>query len=371
MMRKVKVGLIGCGAISGIYLQNCTQVFDYILDVVALADLFPDLAKKRAEEYGIAHAYTVEELLADPEIEIVINLTAPQAHTEVNLQILHAGKHVYAEKPFALNCEDADQVLALAKAKGLRVGSAPDTFFGAGLQTCRKIIDEGWIGKPYAASGSILMGNVYDGSHPNFPNFLKLGWDPLFDMAPYYLTAMVMLLGPVQRVSGSAGQVYQELTVTNPKSSRFGETVPVLAPMNVAATLDFESGAIATLQVAKESFGYRPKLEILGTEGILYVSDPNNFSEPIRIEQRNGEIKEFPLSHGFEENSRGVGVADMAYAIISGRAHRASGELARHILDIQMGILDSSNMGRHIQIEAKTSRPEALPIGLKYNQLDA
>jgi predicted dehydrogenase len=369
-MRKVNVGVIGCGQISGIYLKNCTQTFE-ILDVVACADLVPELARQRAQEFQIPRACTVEELLADSDIEIVVDLTSPQAHAEINRQALRAGKHVYTEKPFALTREDADEVLALAHANDLRVGCAPDTFLGGGLQTCRTIIDAGTIGTPYAASGLILMGNMYDGMHPQFQNYFQLGWDPLFDMAPYYLTALVFLLGPVRRVSGSTSQVRREITVTNPQSPRYGETVPVAAPMNAAATLDFESGAIASLQAAKESFGYTPRLEIYGTEGILYAPDPNMFGGAIRLQQRNGAITEVPYSHGFSENSRGIGVADMAYAIRSGRPHRANGELARHVLDITLSIFESSRTERHVTVMTRSERPVPLPIGLDHNQPDA
>ncbi|WP_219833925.1 Gfo/Idh/MocA family protein [Paenibacillus sp. R14(2021)] len=368
-MQKTKIGIIGCGVISSIYLENGTKTFG-MLEVAAVADLIPDMARQRAAEYGIPKACTVEELLADPEIEIVVNLTAPQAHTEVNLQILNAEKHVYAEKPFALSREDADRVLALAEQKGLRVGVAPDTFLGAGLQTSRKIIDDGWIGTPYAASGLILMGNAYDAMHPNFHHYLQLGWDPLLDMTPYYLTAFIHLLGPVSSVSGSAGQVKSEHTVTNPRSPRFGETVPIGAPMHVTAMLEFENGVTASLQAAKESFGYTPRLEIYGTEGILHVPDPNMFDGAPRIQQRNGETHTFPYSHDFAQNSRGIGIADMAHAIRSGRQHRASGGLARHVLDIQMGILDSSKEQRRIAVEARCEQPAALPLGLKYGMLD-
>lgn len=368
-MRKVNVGVIGCGQISGIYLQNCTQTFD-ILDVVACADLLPELAQQRAAEFNIPQACTVEELLANPEIELVVNLTIPQAHSAINKQALHAGKHVYTEKPFALTRADADDVLELARSKNLRVGCAPDTFLGGGLQTCRKLIDEGAIGTPYGASGLILMGNAYDGMHPRFHTYFQLGWDPLFDMAPYYLTAMVFLLGPVRRVTGSTSQVRREITVTNPESPRFGETVPVAAPMNAAATLDFADGPIASLQAAKESFGYTPRFEIYGTDGILYAPDPNMFGGPIRLQGRNGTITDVPPSHGFTENSRGIGVADMAYALRSGRPHRASGELASHVLDITLGIFESSRTERHVAISADVERPAPLPLGLQGNHLD-
>ncbi|MCR2805615.1 Gfo/Idh/MocA family protein [Paenibacillus soyae] len=369
-MRKVKIGVIGCGMISGVYLKNCTETFNYIIEVKAVADLVPELASKRAEEFGIGTVYTVDELLADPEIEIVLNLTAPAAHGPINKRVLEAGKHVYTEKPFALSREEADEVLALAEAKGLLVGCAPDTFLGAGVQTCRKLIDDGWIGQPYAAHASIIMGHAGGGIHPNFQNFLKLGGDPIMDMGPYYLTALVNMLGPVRRVSGSAQQINKHITVTNPRSPRYGETVPVEAPTNVTATLDFQSGAVASLQACKEAFGYEPRMEIYGTEGILYVPDANFFGGTIRLKSASGELKEVPYSHGFATESRGIGVADMAHAIQSGRANRASGRLARHILDISFGIFESSEQERHVTLQSTIERPEPLPLGLKYNTLD-
>ncbi|MBS4198645.1 Gfo/Idh/MocA family oxidoreductase [Bacillus sp. FJAT-49732] len=375
-MRKVKVGVIGCGMISAIYLKNCTQVFNNVLDVVAVADLVPELAAKRAEEFNVPTSCSVEELLANPEVEIVLNLTAPVAHASVNLQALNAGKHVYTEKPFALNREDADEVLNLAESKGLLVGCAPDTFLGASIQTCLKLIEDGEIGQPYAANASIIMGNAADGMHPNFQNFLKLGGDPIMDMGPYYLTALVAMLGPVKRVTGSAQKLHEEVTITNEKSPRFGETFPVEAPTNVAATLDFHSGVVANVQATKESFGYRPRLEIFGTKGNLTVPDPNFFGPiqgfigDITIQYPNFETKTIPLTHGFNEDSRGIGVADMAYAIQSGRKHRASGQLARHILDISLGIFEASESEKHVHIQSTIDRPAALPLGLKDNLLD-
>lgn len=369
-MQKVKVGVIGCGQISGVYLKNCTNQFNTILEVAAVADIVGELAEKRALEFSIPKVCTVDELLANPEIEVVLNLTAPAVHAPINMKALQAGKHVYCEKPFALTREDADAVLTLAASKKLRVGCAPDTFLGAGIQTCRKIIDDGWIGTPYAAGGTILMGNASGGMHPNFQNFLKLGGDPLMDMGPYYLTAMVALFGGAKRVTGSVSQLHQTITVNNPRSPRYGDTVPVEAPTNVSAVIDFESGVTAGLQAAKESFGYSPRLEIYGTEGILYAPDPNFFGGTVAIKQANGNTKDFPLSHSFEEENRGIGVADMAYAIRSDRPHRASGELARHILDISLSIFEASEQGRHMALQSKCERPAPLPQALKYNTLD-
>lgn len=369
-MRKVKVGVIGAGVISNIYLKNCTGMFDNILEVKAIADIVPELAETRAEEYNIPHVYTVDELLADPEIEIVLNLTSPAAHAPLNLKALQAGKHVYTEKPFALCRKDADEVIALAELKGLLVGCAPDTFLGAGIQTCIKLIDDGWIGTPYAASGTIIMGDASGGMHPNFENFLKLGGDPIMDMGPYYLTALIAMLGPVRRVTGSAQKLNNEVMVVNPKSHAYGKTVPVEAHTNVSAVLDFHNGVVANLHAAKESFGYSPRLEVFGTRGNLFVPDPNFFGGTVSIKFPNGEIKEIPHTHPYAEEGRGMGAADMAYAIQSGRLNRASGHLARHVLDISLGIFEASQTEKHVHLQSTIGRPLPLPLGLKYNTLD-
>ena len=361
-MQRAKVGVIGCGKISGIYLRNCTLNFDN-LKVVACADLVPELAVRRAREFGIPKACSVAELLGDPEIEIVLNLTVPHAHAAVNLEALRAGKHVYAEKPFALSRADADAVLELARSRNRRVGSAPDTFLGCGLQTCRRLIDDGAIGTPYGASGLILMGNVYDRQPLGFERYLEYGWDPLFDMAPYYLTALVFLLGPVRTVTGFTESVHREITITNTESPRRGETIPVPAPMHGAAALHFESGALATVQAAKESFGYTPRLEVYGTDGILFAPDPNAFGGPIRIQERDGTMREVPCQYGFTEDSRGLGVADMASAIHASRPHRCSGDLASHVLDITLGIFESSRTGQHVPVTAPESLAAGLPAG--------
>lgn len=370
-MQRVKVGVIGAGVISHIYLKNCTDMWSHALDVVAIADAVPALAQKRADEFHIARVCSVEELLDDPDIEVILNLTAPVAHAPLNLRALAAGKHVYTEKPFALTRADADAVLALAAEKGLLVGCAPDTFLGAGIQTCIKLISDGWIGEPYGASGTIIMGNAFDGMHPNFQNFLKLGGDPLLDMGPYYLTALIAMLGPVRRVTGSAQQRLTEVTVQNPASPAFGQTVPVSAPTNVSAVLDFHSGAVASLQAAKESFGYAPRLEVYGTRGNLTVPDPNFFGGTVAIRFASGETKEMPHTHPYKDEGRGMGLADLAYAVRFGRPNRASGALARHVLDISLSIFESSTSEHHVHVTSTVDRPQPLPLGLQYNSLDA
>lgn len=287
--RTAKVGVIGCGKISETYLKTLTEKFHNILEVAACADLLKEMAEKRAAEFSIPKVCTVDELLADPEIEFVLNLTIPKAHASINLQAVQAGKHIYSEKPFTITMEDADEVLRIADEKGLRVGCAPDTFLGGGLQTCRKLIDEGWIGTPYAASGLLLGGNS---------NGVKPGDDPLMDMGPYYLTALIFLMGPIREVTGFANTFTPEIRVSNPKSPRYGEIVLNEAPTNVSGALEFESGSTALLQVARESSGYTPRLEIYGTEGILYVPDPNFFRGPVLLMQNNIEKAENKMKKG-------------------------------------------------------------------------
>jgi predicted dehydrogenase len=363
-MEKVKIGVIGCGQISKTYLRNLTKQFDH-LEVIACADVVPELAQQRAQEYGISLACSPDALLQHPEIEIVVNLTSPKAHGPVNLQALEAGKHVYVEKPITVTREEAKAVNELAKKKGLLVGVAPDTILGAGLQTVRKMIDDGFIGTPYAARGMILMENGSNSEHPNIGNFFKVGGEPLFDMGPYFITAMVSLFGSVRRVTGSAQQLHKEITLTNPNHPKFGSKINVEMPTNVSAILDFHSGVVGNLTVAKESFGYNPNFEIYGTEGILYASDPNMFARPLVVLQKNGEKVEVPYTHGFTEDSRGLGVADMAHAIRTGEKHRANGELGYHVLDVMHSIYQSSEEEQHVSLESSCERPEPLPSKLK------
>ncbi|WP_424769301.1 Gfo/Idh/MocA family protein [Paenibacillus sp. sgz302251] len=368
-MRKVKVGLIGCGMISGAYLKSCTEKYD-IMEIVACADLVPELARQRAQEFGISKALTVEELLSDSEIELVINLTIPKAHAEINLLALEAGKHVYVEKPFAVRRDDAKKVIELAASKNLRVGGAPDTFLGGGLQTCRKLIDEGWIGTPFSADARIMMGNASESTHPNGAFWFQEGGDPMMDMGPYYITALVHLLGPIVRVVGSAQRLHDTVTFIHPKSPLYGTQIPLEIPMNISGVLDFENGAVGTITTSKEGYGYMPRLEVYGTQGTLICNDPNAFGGTIYIQRRDGERKEVAYTHGFTDESRGLGAADMCYAIATGRQHRANGELTYHVLDVMHSIQESSRENSHIQIGSRCDRPKPLPLGLRFNTLD-
>jgi len=366
-VRKLKVGIIGCGNIMGAYVKGC-RAFE-ILEVAACADLVQDIAVARAAEFEIPRALTVEALLADPTIEIVINLTVPKAHAEVSLAAIAAGKHVHSEKPLAVTRKDGRRILEAARQNGVRVGCAPDTFLGGGLQTCRRLIDEGKIGEPVAAT-AFMMSHGPESWHPNPAFFYKEGAGPMFDMGPYYLTALVHLLGPVNRVSGAARISFPERVATS--QARFGERLAVEVPTHVAGTLEFAQGTVATLVMSFDVWSHHlPRIEIYGSEGSLSVPDPNTFHGPVLLRPAaEREWQEISLSHS-DQVARGIGVADLAYAIESGRSHRASGELAYHVLDLMHAFSDSSAGGRHIKPESSCERPAALPIGLEPGMLDA
>ncbi|WP_130858904.1 Gfo/Idh/MocA family protein [Gracilibacillus phocaeensis] len=352
--------MIGCGNISRIYLENQQRFANY--KVVAIADLLIERAQERAEEFGIAKAYTTEELLADPAIDLVVNLTIPAVHANIAKQALEHGKHVYGEKPLAVEREDGKEILELAQQKGLYVGNAPDTFLGAGLQTCKKLIEDGWIGTPISATGFMMVPG-HERWHPDPAFYYQRGGGPLFDMGPYYITALVALMGPIKRVTGSAQITYPERTITS--EPKFGETITVETPTQINSVLDFESGAVCSLVTSFDTWHHHlPNLEIYGTEGSIMVPDPNTFGGPVCVRRKNSqEWSEIPLLHGFADNSRGLGVAEMADAIITKRRSRIDGELAYHVLDIMHGILESSETSRHYQTESRCPRPASLPIG--------
>ena len=365
--RKVNVGVVGCGNISSIYLEM-GQTFE-ILKMAAVADLIPERAKAQAEKYHIAKVYSVKEMLADPEIDIVLNLTIPNAHGEVALQALEAGKSVYNEKPLAIKREDGLKMLEIAKAKKLLVGGAPDTFLGGGLQTCRKLIDDGWIGQPVAATAFMLC-HGHESWHPAPEFYYQVGGGPMFDMGPYYLTALVSLMGPVSRVTGSARITFPERTITS--QPLYGKKVTVEVPTHVAEILDFASGAIATIVTSFDVWSAEvPRIEIYGTAGSLSVPDPNSFGGPVRVRRAGAnEWSEIPLTHGYATNSRSLGVADMAYALRTHRPARASGELTYHVLDIMHAVHDASLAGKHINLASTCAQPAPFPLGLMPGKLD-
>jgi predicted dehydrogenase len=366
-MEKIKVGLIGTGNISGIYLQNGKRFES--MEIVACADLNVELAQKRAEEFGI-RGCSVEELLDDPSIDMIINLTIPQAHASVCLRALEAGKHVYVEKPLAVTREEGMAVLELAASKKLLVGSAPDTFLGGGIQTCVKLIEDGVIGTPIGATAFMMSGG-HESWHPAPEFYYQSGGGPMFDMGPYYLTALIAMLGPINRVTGSAAISYPERTITSqPKA---GQKIKVEVPTHVAGVIEFAAGAIGTVLMSFDVKGgsQLPRIELYGSAGTLLVPDPNNFGGQVQLRRAgSNEWEDVPLTHGYTENARGVGAADMAKAIQTGRAHRASGSLAYHVLEAMHGFHDAAEQGVHYKMQSSCAKPAPLKADLADGLLD-
>jgi predicted dehydrogenase len=360
MAGRTKIGFVGCGNISDTYFK-VAQSFP-TLDVMACADVNMDRARSQAAKHGLPRACTPEALLADPEIQIVVNLTPPGAHAEIALAALEAGKSVYNEKPLAIRRDEAERLLQLAERKHLRVGCAPDTFLGAGLQTCRKLIDEGAIGEPVGAA-AFMLGRGPEGWHPDPDFFYQPGAGPMFDVGPYYLTALVALLGPVKRATGSAQVLFPERVVGS--GPKHGAKIMVRTPTHIAGVLDFASGPVGTITTSFDVWkSSSPYIEVYGSEGTLSTPDPNTFSGPVRLwRAQAGNWEEVPLVPGYADNSRSLGVADMARAIQAGCSHRATGQLAYHVLDIMHAIHDASREGRHVDISSVCERPAPLPDG--------
>ncbi len=367
-LRPVNVGIIGCGSISGAYFSMCPEFA--LLRVAACADLLPERAAAKAAEYDIPKAGTVEELLADPEIEIVVNLTIPRAHFDVAMRAVQAGKSVWNEKPLTITRAEGRALLDAAAAKGALVGCAPDTFMGAGNQTCRKVIDDGLIGAPVAGAAFMLC-HGHESWHPDPEFYYKVGGGPMFDMGPYYLTALVNLLGPVNRACASTRVTFPTRTITSqPKA---GTVVTVDVPTHVAGTLEFANGAIVTLTTSFDVWAAsHPPIEIYGTEGSLRVPDPNGSGGEVQVwRTETREWQTIEHTHGYADRSRSLGVADMAYALRTGRPHRASGALAYHVLDIMHAIHDAADAGQYQTLTSQVERPAPMPVDLPRGVLDA
>ena len=356
-LRPVKFGVIGCGAISGAYF-NATKIFP-TLSIAACADLDLARAGAAAEKNG-CRALSVDALLADPEIEIVINLTIPKAHFAVTKAALEAGKHVHLEKPLAVTFEEGAGLVALAREKNLRLGCAPDTFLGGGHQTCRKLIDDGAIGEPVAAMATMLS-RGHETWHPAPEFYYKPGGGPMLDMGPYYLTALINLLGPIKRLTGSTRTTFPQRTITSQPLE--GTIIDVEVPTHYSGVIDFENGTIAQIVQSFDVYGVPPfsPIVIFGTEGTLAVPDPNGFGGTVKLKRGKAEWEEVALTHGFTSNSRGIGAADIAIAIQTGRAHRCSGDLACHVLEAMIGFHTASESGTHYAMQATVGQPAALP----------
>ncbi len=364
MGNKLGVGIIGCGNISAAYLELAPLFNGY--DILAVADINMDNANERATEFDV-RAQTVEELLAADDIDLVINLTTPLAHVEVSRAILQAGKHVYSEKPFVLSLEEAQDLSELAKAKGLRIGSAPDTFLGASHQLARKLIDDGEIGS-VASGTAIVMSHGMEDWHPNPDFFFQKGGGPILDLGPYYLCNLIQLLGPVKQVSSFASIVRETRTIAN--GPRDGEEIPVETPTTIHSLLSFESGAIITLLASWDVWSNEhPIMELYGSEGTMNIPDPNWFGGVLKVKSRDDdEATEHAWEHpfavpNFEEvhaNYRGAGLADMALSILAGQDHRCGAEFATHVIEVMAAILTAGETNRVLTMSTRCERPEAL-----------
>lgn len=361
-MNKVKVGIIGCGMISEIYLSNIKTMFADTLDVVACADLFEEKAKDKAQKYHIK-AITVEEMFASQEVQLIINLTIPATHAQVTKEALLHGKHVYSEKPLAIHVQDAEELVRIAKQRNLLLGCAPDTFLGGGLSKCYEVVQSGMIGTPVSMEG-YMVGRGPESFHPNPESFYRTGGGPLMDMGPYYIAAMLRFMGRATKVMGVARTVNEERVCKNPV--RNGDTFKSEVSTHVEAIIEFENGSTATLTTSWEmEYAYwksgRPCLTLRGTKGYMIMADPNTYcgvtdspmsdiGKEIYVYTDSDYCTSIPVDETYVANSRGLAVAEMARTIRTGSDYSATGENALAVLRVISGISESSKTGKVISI---------------------
>jgi predicted dehydrogenase len=382
-MLPFKVGVVGIGDISDVYIHNLKSYAD-IVQVVGCAGRSLESGQRKAQAHGIRAYENTAALIADPQIDIVLNLAVPAVHAEINLSALHAGKHVYTEKPLAAKLADGQAIMALAQQKGLCVACAPDTFLGGRLQTVRRLIDDGTIGEVTAAS-AFVVSHGHEWFHPNPAFFYQEGAGPLLDIGPYYMTALLSLLGPVTRCSAMAKRSFAQRSIES--APLRGQTIPVEVDTHISGNLEFASGAIATLIASFDVWDSAlPRLEIYGTRGTICLDDidpvdgPNLFGGKVLLRTRDNyrwttlprpqpqpDWYEVPVVHRFNElshrqNSRGIGLVDMAYAIRNGRPARASGAMALHSLEAMHAMLDSARDGCFHTLRSSFTRPAPLPL---------
>ena len=361
-MTALRVGIVGAGKISGVYLSTLQRLSN--VDVVAVGDLHEARAEAAAATTPRARALAIADLLAADDVDLVLNLTIPAAHAEIARAAIAAGKHVYGEKPLTVTTAEADAMLAAAAAAGVRLGCAPDTVLGTGVQTARASLDSGEIGKPIAAT-AFMVTPGHERWHPAPEFYYQPGGGPLFDMGPYYLTALVTLLGPVRRVAGMAA---------TPRTTRFigsgprsGAEIEVAVATHVTGVLEHANGALSTLVMSFDVWAGRlPLIEVYGTAGSLSVPDPNRFDGAVQIFRAGAEDwAPVPEAGGYRGAARGYGVSDLASALTAGTAHRANGEIAYHVLDVMESLLAAADSGQAVDITSSCDRPPAVPFGAR------
>ncbi len=370
MPKELGVGIIGCGNISTAYFK-LAPLFKG-LKVLACADLNEKAAELRAEEFGVK-AQSIADLLANDELDVVVNLTIPAAHFSVSKAILEAGKHVYSEKPLTITLEEGKALQALAKQKGLSVGCAPDTFLGGAHQLARKYIDEGVVGRITSGTCHVMSPGM-EMWHPNPGFFFLEGGGPILDLGPYYIANLINLIGPVKRVGSLTSMANPTRHVTSEGPFK-GQSIPVETPTNIHALLEFVSGATITLSASWDVWSHRhANMELYGTEGSIFVPDPNFFGGTVEASGRNKDIKpleawDHPFGINNQEHPQGpranyrtAGLADMAMALIEGRDARCSLDRTLHGVDVMTSILKSGAEGRFIELSTTCTQPAALGI---------
>lgn len=364
----MKIGILGCGVISNTYIQEIQRIYEKKLEITAVADMDLERAKAAAEKYAIPKALTVEELLKQDDIQLIVNLTPPMAHKELNIRILEAGKHLFCEKPFALTVEDAQEVAKIAKERGLYIGAAPDTFLTAPIQSCRKLLEDGWIGKPLYVTANMMSCGV-ETWHPSPRAFYAEGGGPLYDMAGYYLSTLICLFGSVEEVFSYSGKAFEERRVYSKPLA--GSTVKVDVPTHYTAVLKMKNGVLVNMNMSFDIwYSTLPKMEIYGTDGTMTMPDPNMSDGKASIFRKEqviagaygaaGEQKswEMPLrDQNVAEYTRGTGVAEMALAIETGKENRANVEIAIHILEVIQGMMKSAQTGECYKLQTTCEQP--------------
>ncbi len=356
MGQPLRIGIVGVGAISGAYLATFERLD--AVRLVAVADLDAARAATVGAEQGV-RALTVDELVTDPEVDVVLNLTIPAAHAEIALKAIAAGKDVYGEKPLAATVDEARTVVDAARAAGVRLGCAPDTVLGTGVQTARKAVDDGLVGTPVAATATMVTPG-HERWHPNPDFYYQPGGGPLLDMGPYYVTALVTLLGPVESVVGAASRARATRMIGS--GPRAGEAVPVDVETHVTGVLRHESGALSTLVMSFDTVASRAsRIEVHGEKGSLVVPDPNGFDGAVELHTLEGGWQTLPVSAGYRDGTRGYGLADLA-TTPPGLAARANGDLAYHVLDIMTSLLTAAEKGAAVTLTSTCERPAPVPL---------
>lgn len=369
MAKKLGIGVIGAGNISAAYFR-LAPLFRGI-EMRACADINMDAAKARAKEFKL-RAETVDELLKADDIDIVVNLTIPAVHYDVSKRVLDAGKHVYSEKPFVLSLQEGLDLRKRAEKKTLRIGSAPDTFLGGAHQLARSLVDEGKVGAITGGTCTV-MSHGMEHWHPNPDFFFQPGAGPVLDIGPYYVTNLIQLVGPVKRVAAFASIPAKERIISS--KPRAGERIPVNTPTTIHGLLEFANGAVVTLNTSWDvwAHGHAP-MELYGEKGTLYVPDPNFFGGNVAYTKESKAMKSLPKwqhpfgvpnekhSQGMMANYRTAGLADMAVAIMEGRPHRCSMELALHAVEVMTSLLKSAETGKFVSMQTSCERPAALGV---------